>query len=385
MFQVVVGHSNDPDSLAAIQEVLEQCNNSLAGETPKAGILFAAVDFEHELILQEIQKAFPTIELIGGTTDAEISSVLDFQQDSLTLMLFCSDEIEIYAGLGKKLSKDPFAATRQAVEEAKTKIQTNIPIQLCLAIPESLTVDGVSIVDGLKLSLGKTIPIFGGLTADQWRFKKTYQFFQTEVLTDTVPILIFFGDFSFSSGIASGWHPIGNKGKVTKVDKNILYEIDEKPALDFYNHYLGGLAPSGEYPLAVFEGQEKNFYMRAPSGYDSQIGSITFLGEVPHESYVQISQASREEILAAAKTSITNALESYPGIKPQAALFFSCAARRQLLGTRTKEEYELAKTCLQQIIPSCGFYTHGEIAPLTNSGETHLHHETFVTLLIGAK
>ncbi|MBE9207076.1 FIST C-terminal domain-containing protein [Nostoc sp. LEGE 06077] len=383
MLNVVVGHSNDPDSLAAITEVIEQCQDNLGGKFPQAGILFAAIDFDYALILQEIVQAFPGIELIGGTTDAEISSLLKFQQDSIALMLFCADEIEIYAGLGRNLSKDPILATKQAVEQAKSKIKNQALTQLCLTFPESLTVDGVAIVEGLKLALGKDIPIFGGLTADQWKFEKTYQFFQTEILHDAVPLLIFSGKFLFSQGVASGWHPLGKKGKVTKVDKNILYEIDGKPALDFYHHYLGGLSPSGEYPLAVFESEAEEFYMRAPSIHDIKTGSITFLGEVPADTFVQIAQASRDEILGAAKTSILNALNNYPGKQPDTALFFSCAARRLLLGTRTIEEYQLAQECLTESIPGCGFYTHGEISPLNGGGETRLHHETFVTLLIG--
>lgn len=47
MFKAVVGHSNDPDSLSAVEEVLQQCATSLVGDIPKAGILFAAIDFEH--------------------------------------------------------------------------------------------------------------------------------------------------------------------------------------------------------------------------------------------------------------------------------------------------------------------------------------------------
>jgi hypothetical protein len=109
MFKVAVGHSNDPDSLEAINETIEQCQQSLDGEIPQAGILFAAIDFEHSLILQRINETFPNIELIGGTTDGEVSSVLEFQQDSITLMLFCSDEIEIRASIGRNVSEDPYA------------------------------------------------------------------------------------------------------------------------------------------------------------------------------------------------------------------------------------------------------------------------------------
>lgn len=85
MFKTVVNHSNDPDSLSAIEEVIQQCISSLGADIPKAGILFSATDFEHSLILQQIHQVFPGIELIGGTTDGEISSVLEFQQDSITL------------------------------------------------------------------------------------------------------------------------------------------------------------------------------------------------------------------------------------------------------------------------------------------------------------
>jgi len=383
MFKAVVGHSNDPDSPSAVEEVLQQCASSLAGDIPKAGILFAAIDFEHSLILQQIHQAFPGIQLIGGTTDGEISSVLEFQQDSITLMLFCSDEVEIHAGVGRKVSGDPITATKQAVEQAKAK-STATP-RLCLTHPESLTTSGVAILNGLKLALGQNVPIFGGLAGDQSRYKNTYQFFQTEVLSDSVPILLFSGTILFSHGVASGWHPIGQRSKVTKVDKNIVYEIDGKPALDFYHHYLALLSPSMEYPLAVFDQNGDNFYIRAPIAYNQEFGSITFFGDIPDQAIIQISETSYEDILAASKASFMNALDSYPGREPSSVLFFSCVARRQILGTRAKQEYQNTKLCLTDYLPACGFYSYGEIAPIDRISETQFHNETFVTLILGTR
>ncbi|MEH2014237.1 FIST signal transduction protein [Nostoc sp.] len=381
MFKAVVGHSNDPDSLSAVEEVLQQCTNSLAGDIPKAGIIFAAIDFEHSLILQQIHQAFPGIELIGGTTDGEISSVLEFQQDSITLMLFCSDEVEIHAGVGRKVSGDPVTVTKQAVEQAKAK-STAAP-KLCLTHPESLTTSGISILNGLKLALGQHVPIFGGLAADQSRYQNTYQFFQTEVLSDSVPILLFSGTILFSHGVTSGWHPIGQISKVTEVDKNIVYEIDGKPALDFYHHYLGLLPPSIEYPLAVFDQNGDNFYIRAPIAYNQESGSISFFGDIPNQAVIKIAEAGYEDILAASKTSFMNALDNYPGAEPSAILFFSCVARRQILGTRAKEEYQNIKLCLTDYLPACGFYSYGEIAPIEGISQMQFHNETFVTLILG--
>jgi hypothetical protein len=383
MLKVAVGHSNDPDSQSAIDEVLEQCIRSLAGVTPQAGILFAAIDFEHSLILKQIHQAFPGIELIGGTTDGELSSVLEFQQDSLTLMVFCSEEIEIKAGVGREVSTNPVEVIRQAVAQAQGNSTTTS--QLCLTVPEGFTASGVSILDGLKRVLGQNVPILGGLAADHWRFQKTYQFFRTEVLSDAVPILLFSGALLFSHSLASGWHPIGKKSRVTKVNKNIIYEIDDKPAIEFYRHYFGDLPPSAEYPLAVFDREEKHFFLRAANVFDEESGSITLFADIPEQAVVQIAEATREDILAASQTSIRNAIASYPGSEPEAALFFSCASRRKILGTRTKEEYELAKSCLTKALPICGFYSSGEIAPLEQKGQTEFHNKTFVTLLLGTK
>jgi hypothetical protein len=386
MLKLAVGHSNDPDSPTAISEVLEQISVALAGRSPTAGILFAAIDFDHTLIVHRIVEAFPDINLIGGTTDGEMSSVLGFEQDSLTLMVFCSDLITITAGIGRGVSKDAIAATQTAVQQGSANHQE--AIKFCISLPESLTTSGVTILDGLKQTLGEQVPIFGGLTADQWRSQQTHQFFQTEVCNDAVAILLFSGPIRFSHGIASGWQPIGKRGRVIKAEANVVYKINDQSALDFYRHYLGPLPPSSEYPLALFDADSDRYYMRAPSGiYDPTLGSITFFGDVPEQSVVQITETTHNDILAASQQSIQQALESYPGHTPVAALLFSCASRRQILGRRTREEYERVQNYLIQSLShpllSCGFYTNGEIAPLQQNGVTHFHNETFITLLLG--
>lgn len=382
MFKAYVGHSNDPDSRSAIEEVLQQCLQSLAGDTPQAGVLFAAFDFDHALILEQIHTTFPSIELIGSTTNGEISSILGFQEDSLTLLIFCSNQIEIRAGLGRDISKHPQAAVQEAIATAKSSSQP----QLCLTFPDSLTISGVSIVEALKQGLGAQIPILGGMAADDYNFAKTYQFFQTEVFCDAIPILLFSGKLLYSHGTASGWKPLGKKSKITKVEENVVYEIDGQRALDFYEHYLGVDRFASAYAihaLAIFEADLENFYMRAPVSYDRQLGSITFFAGIPAGATVQITEASREEILNASMTSLKLAIDSYPGDLPAVALLVSCAARRRILGTQAKEEYEIIKDHLPKNLPCCGFYAYGEISPLEREGETQLHNKTFVALLLG--
>jgi hypothetical protein len=377
MFKVVVGHSDDPDTLSAIEDVIGQCLDDLSGETPQAGILFCAIDFDYALILKTLRQQFPNLELIGCTSDGEVSSKLQFQEDSLTLTLFCSDQITIRAGIGPNLSQDSEAATQQAIAVAQGVTDQT---RLCLTVPDGLSANGVTVTKALAKALGPQIVLAGGTAADQWNFKKTYQFYGNadgdQVLSDSLPILLFSGDLLISHGVSSGWQPISRMGVVTRSEGPIVHEIDHQPTADFYQFYLNTLMDlnetrlTGEYPLAVFESEDsEDFYLRAPlSG-----------------SRVQVTHATGDELIAATQLSIEQAHQNYPGTQPAGLLIFSCAARRWLLGPRTGEEYDLCQKILDPSLPVCGFYTYGEIAPIQPKGETYYHQETFVTLMLGVE
>jgi hypothetical protein len=374
MLKIAVGQSNDPLSREAIAEVIAQCQTALAGQIPQAGILMAAIDFDHALLLEQIQDTFPGIALIGSTTAGEIASVMDYQQDSIVLTLFASDTIEICAGLGRAATKDPAAAVAQAVQMAQAT--STKPVQFCLTLPQGAMGEGI--VAALQQDLGVTVPIFGGMAAAPSHTAPTYGFYQNEVLQDGVPILLFCGAVQFAYGIANGWTPIGKSSQVTASDRDVVYQIGDQTALEFYQSYLGQ-APTEEYPLALFEADR--FYTRSPIGSDPDTGSVTFAGYVPTGMTVQITAATKDEILVAAATSMRQALANYPGQHPAVILFFSCFARQYILGSRTHEECELVKHHLTGDIPYAGFYTFGEISPL--GSETLFHNETFVTLILG--
>ena len=226
MFSAYVGHSEEADADAAVEEILEQCRAGLDGAVPRAGLLFAAIDFDHQALLCEITRAFPEMALIGCTTDGEISSELGFREDSATLILFVSDTIDITSGVGRGVSTDAAQACRSAVEAAQAK--TDKPARLCLATPEGLTIDGHLVTATLQHAVGPDIPMFGALAGDQWRLKGTKQFYGTEVLTDAIPVLLLSGDFHFSYGVATGWHQVGEVGRVTKAAGSVVHDDVEQ-------------------------------------------------------------------------------------------------------------------------------------------------------------
>lgn len=384
MFSAVVGHSEEAEADAAIEEILQQCRARLGGTVPSAGLLFAAIDLDHQTLLCEIMRAFPGMALIGCTTDGEFSSELGFREDSATLILFVSDTVDITSGVGRTLRGDVVGACRSAIEAAQAK--TDKPRRLCIATPEGITVDGHSVTATLQHAIGQDVPFFGALAGDQSRLKSTNQFYGTEVLTDSIPVLLFCGDFHFSYGVATGWRQVGEVGQVTRADGAVVHEIDGKPAIEFYRQYLGpGTTPTVEVPLAILNARDDSEYLRASWGVVNETsGAVTFLATVPEGARVRLTLANRDEILTGCGESLAIAKANLaPEAQLGAALFFSCMARKTLLGTRTQEELRLIRDTLGDAVPVCGFYGYGEISPIMGDPTgTKYHNESFVTLLI---
>jgi len=385
LFFATVGHSEDVDTESALEEVIAQCKRDLNGRQVNAGLLFAGIDSEHQELLNGINAAWPGIELVGCTTAGEFSSRLGLQEDSVCLILFGSDTVEITAGVGHEMSKDIPAACRRAVSEARRKTRQNPA--LCIALPESMTASGPQVLTALKAELIGNVPVIGATAGDQWQFEGTYQYCGKKVFSDALPILLFSGPLTYSFGVASGWMPIGEPGRVTRSEGAVVFEIDDLPAMAFYRKYLGEAAkPSGECPLAILNDGNEIQYLRAPAGVSIEAAEeITFFGDVPQGERVQITVTDRDAILAGCRYSIQEAKNGYPEDKTlEAAVFFSCGARKLLLGTRTAEEAVIIGEEIGKGVPMCGFYGYGELGPVgSNSRDSMFHNETFISLLMG--
>lgn len=114
------------------------------------------------------------------------------------------------------------------------------------------------------------------------------------------------------------------------------------------------------YCLAIFEEGRKGFYVRSAPFYDVEAGSVTLNGAVPEGALIQIGTADKKICVESCAESLKTALDGYPGSKPAAALHFSCAGRKMMMGTQVVREYKTVKNHLIDI-PFCGYYAYGEI------------------------
>lgn len=377
--RICVGHSDDPSSNDAADEVLAQVRAAIGDDPPIAAVLFAACAFDGSVVAR-IREGLPGVPLIGCTTDGECSSVLAFAEDSLVLTVFASDRVRATVGVGRGLARDTDAAVRDAWAAAGG----DQPPSLVIVLAESLGVSGAAIVRSLNELVPSTVPVVGGSAGDQGRFEATTQFYGDEVLHDAVTILAFHGPLRVSTGVASGWAPLGSRARVTRASGTAVHEIDGQPAMDWFRRFFGDReTPSPEHPFAVYDPPSSaTFYLRAPLQYRNDTGAILFAGDVPEGSEVQVTEATRAAILDGAARAMAQAVDGFVG-EPSAALVFSCAARKQVLGTRTREEVDRLRPQGNAPIPLAGFYTYGEIGANHAGGATQYHNETVVAVLLG--
>ena len=389
MLRMTVGHSDDVDLDGALDDVFSQCEAGLAGAMPKAGLLMSAWDVDHRALVGAVRARYPGIELVGSSSNGEMSSVLGLREDSVALALFASDAIDIVTGLGRDLDVDPAADARQAVAEATAK--TPLPPRLCIVLAAVGRDDPGRVLDPLRDALGPDVPLIGGgsSTRDPMGAPDVLagrQFAGDVVTGGALAILLFAGPVAFSFGVETGWRGVGPRATVTRADPAAVLEIDGRPAVEFYERFLGVGQPPLANPLAVFEEPSSDrFYLRTPVAFDREAGSVAFAGAVPEGATVQITMAATDQIVEGAKASIAEALAAFPsGAHPDGALLFSCATRKYLMGTRAGREIDLVRDVLGTAVPVGGFYCLGEIAPMGAPDRPRFHNAPMVSVLLGS-
>ena len=384
MFKAIVGQSEDPLAAEAVRDIVAQIKTELPeGMLPQAGIMYCSIDMDHAEVLSRLNDEFPAMDLIGGTTDGEFSSRLGFKNDSVALMVFVSDSVEIKAGAGHNASKSSAAAGREATIAANDRLQKQKDhAQVAIIVSDPANAGVADFDKGIYDVLGEAFPVFGGAAAAHSKGRKTFQFCNGQVFSEGIAMLLFAGPVTYSFGIKGGHDPLSPKDKVTKAEGNVLFRIGERRAFDYFKHYIGEYDLFMNYCLAVYPEDSEQFFVRSAPFSDAEKGTVTLNGNIPKNASVQIGTADKDRVIDSCHSSLVQAKNGFPGGNFAAALLFSCAGRKFIMGSQIHKE--TAEVCNQLPgTPFAGFYCYGEFGPLQR-GEGYLFHgTTFVTVLIG--
>lgn len=394
MIQAGVGQSKNNDSKKAGQEAYQMALNQIAGEKPELVLVFASSKFDQKQLLDSIKSEIENVPVIGCSTSGEITNQGP-NKESVAVMALRADNIDFAIGLGKGVKENSRQAGQQAAEDVQKKL-VNKP-SMFIMLPDGLTGNGAEIVRGVLDVLGEHFPLVGGSAGDDFKFEKTFEYYQGEVFNDTVIGIGMTGKFAWGVGVRHGWEPIGLPMKATKSEGAVLKELDNKPALRIYEDYFGKKAEelirepiarmAYTYPLGMSVKGSPELLIRDVV-IANEKGEITCAAEIPQGSEIRLMLGDPEKAIKSAKEAAENAKLQLQGANPKAIFVFDCMARNKLLGPRIGEEIEALQEILGKDVPLIGFYTYGEQAPLggnidPQTCQAAFHNETMALLVIG--
>jgi hypothetical protein len=354
-----------------------------ASPLPTANLVlaFGSVKKFNEGKLQSFLKSrYPSAQIVGCTTSGEIGpgGVSD-------------DSIQITAILWEK-TQQRVAQTKMSGMESSFDAAVGLAKQLnadnlrtVLVISDGLNVNGSELLKGFQSILGD-VPIVGGLAGDGGAFAKTLQIYN-DTMSDKMVIAVGLYGKSLitSSGALGGWKPYGPPRTVTKSVKNVVYEMDGKPALPLYRMYIGeafsrGLPSTGlKFPLVVIDDDKCQVKIRTLLAIDSKNNSLTFAGNLDEGETVRLCQTNHERLTEGAGDAAKMVMEGLGANKTNQAglaILVSCVGRKGVMAEAVGNEVKLVSDILGPQTSVTGFYSYGELAPRPNTNDSVLHNQT---------
>jgi hypothetical protein len=331
---------------------------------------------------QKLKGLYPNANIVICSTSGQISNN-NLVQNNLVATAIAFEktkirttEIDILLNpdiklLGKKIKEDLLSDDLKSI----------------LVFSEGSFINGTELINELILQTREAVPIFGGLAGDEYNFEKTIVGLNSDASAGKIVAIGFYGDnihFGFAS--EGGWSDFGPEREVTYSEKNVLYKIGDRFALDLYKEYLGKYAEelpgsSLYFPLSMKENPLSEPVVRTILSIDEEKKSMTFAGDIPIGSKIRLMKGNFDKLIDASYNA-ASLIHKNLSNNPELALLVSCVGRKIVLGDRIEEEIEVVREVFGDNMLICGFYSYGEISPTLNKVACELHNQTMTITTI---
>ncbi|MDY0885785.1 FIST signal transduction protein [Dongia soli] len=307
-------------------------------------------------------------EILGDTVldDSVTATLVDFEHTRLRSASVTIGEAKASYEVGKQLAQ----------------LLSDASLRHVFVLSDGLHVNGSDLARGLTGGVAEGVSITGGLSGDGTNFAETWVIADDAVGSQRVAAVGLYGeDLRIGYGSMGGWVPFGPLRTVTLAEGNILYELDERSALDLYKSYLGSHAdqlPSSAllFPILVTEPKGGQGVVRTVLSVDEQKKSMTFAGEIPQGGTAQLMKTNVDDLVDGATAAAKASLSGLGDRRPDVAILVSCVGRKLVMKQRTEEEIEAIRNVFGTDTKISGFYSYGELCPFMHGGECRLHNQT---------
>jgi hypothetical protein len=337
----------------------------------------------------ELREMFPKAHILGCSTGGQIRNN-DVTEDEIAAaaLHFAATNLRLVS-----VSVETSGSSRACGQVIGRGLKAGATdLAGIFVLSDGLNVNGSELAAGIVSVVGPDVPVTGGLAGDGARFQETLVGADCAPRNHTVAAVGFYGNaIRIGHGSAGGWDEFGPRRQITRSQGNVLFELDDEPALDLYERYLGEEDIKGLpgttllFPLRIRNPHRpEHDIVRTVLAVDRDARSMTFAGDMPQGWAAQFMRGNFDRLAAGAAAAAQRARIKLDDNEHSAkiAILVSCLGRKPLMGQHIVDELEAAGTEFGTNVPRIEFYSYDEISPHCSSGVCELHNQTMTVTAI---
>ena len=372
-----VGYSDIPDSAEAGRIAAEKAVESTRRDDPcSIAFLFCTSRHDQRVLREAVSSVIGTTVPIfgGGAVGIITNNVSGYAGDQVGVACFWLDGADFNVVSDGELMKcEEDTGFRLGQGLSNNGIKQESPVMLlfdsvyCEDSGSIRANMAMRILGGIKKAMGFLPNITGiGMQSDHISTAVS-QFTGADLGEQSAMALTFGEEIRIDSVSVHGYRPVSPFYTITKVDKHIVLEINNRPALEFMDELLGSAITPEQYPFFLMFGirgrkQRENIDSnRLCLGIDHKRGGIImFDSDMEQGTEFQLMLRSQEP--GSMQPKIESLFANLGERKPVFAMYIDCAGRCAGYGGTKMEDAAVVQQAVDGRVPLLGIYTGVEIA-----------------------
>jgi hypothetical protein len=315
---------------------------------------------------KKIKQRFPNIDFVACSTESNIYNQIPYVD---------TDEEHICVYLFLKLKKEAYnISLLKTDEQFCTTNDKEIYDAIVLSSGYSKLLDEDIVLLKAKFGIDN---LFGAIAGVSDKNNTPQVFYNGKFYSDSILLLLLEKRFYQITGVSiHQFEPVGFELNITKAKDNVIYELDNRPALDVLDDIVGTITDkkvkSFSFPFflkkAIYHSFEES-PLASIKDFDRVQKTITLYRYIRDQDKLKlsISITSQEQMHRLKKF---NNIRQNDGV----AFIFNCLGIKHYLGMM---EYVYLMDLKRQLkMPFIGFHSFGEVGSIETNSDTTLHNQT---------
>lgn len=387
--KIGIGYCNGADALSSGEKVAREAMAKARIEKPALVFAFCSGQLDHDQFFRGLQCALgDRVPIIGGSAVGIITREhLSYDGFSAGVAVIESKYLRVEISAVDNLKEDAKSTGRKLISKFSGNVQAELLLIFYDSIkfpPTQKTPPAINpsskLLRGIEQEMVLNIPVLGAGLVGDYLFSPTKQFCGSHVASQALVGVMLGGDFNCYHRIMHGCTPLdGVYHTITKIDADIIHEINDKPAAKLIDELYGNQGWRKEHPVRLltlginhgerFEDPRETHYVnRLITGVMPDGKSIgIFEPDFEPGTEIQFMLRDSGKMMESARKNSEELMREIQndGKKPHFGFYIDCAGRTAGFShTETEEAAEIQEVFHRYDTPLFGFYSGVEIAPL---------------------